>query len=120
MIFAHEISDPLTSLVKKVNESTARNADSSMGSFIVFLNDEESMAEKLIELAKKEKIEHTILGLMESAGPEGYDVAKEADVTVVLYTERKVKVNYAFKKGKMTSADIDRIVKDIAKILPEK
>jgi hypothetical protein len=38
---------------------------------------------------------------------------------VVLYTKSKVKVNYAFKKGQMTDKDIDRIVSDVSKILPE-
>jgi hypothetical protein len=120
MIFARGISDPLTSLVKKLDAATGQHKDQKLGSFVVFLSDEDSMAEKLIELAQKEKIERTILGLMESAGPPEYKVAKEADITVVLYTGAKVKANYAFKKGKLTADDITRIVGDLSKILPEK
>jgi hypothetical protein len=120
MIFAREISDPLTSLVKKINEATVQNKDKKMGSFVVVLSDEDSTAEKLITLAEKEKIDHTILGLMESAGPAEYEVAKDAEITVVLYSERKVKANYAFKKGKLGADDIARIIADLPKILPEK
>jgi hypothetical protein len=120
MIFAREISDPLTSLVKKINETTAKNKDKNLGSFVVFLSDEESMAEKLITLADKEKIDQTILGLMESAGPPEFEVARDAEITVVLYTARKVKANYTFKKGKMGADDITRIIADLPKILPEK
>jgi hypothetical protein len=120
MIFAREISDPLTSLVKQIDKATAHNSSCKMGSFVVFLNDDESLEKHLKELVKKEGIEHTVLAIDNPAGPSGYEVAKEADVTVVLYTHRNVKVNYAFKKGAMKEKDVEKIVKDISKILPEK
>ena len=120
MIFAREISDPLTSLVKKIDAATAKNSDCSMGSFVVFLSDDEGLEKKLKDLAKKDKIDHTVLTIDNPAGPRGYGVAKDADVTVVLYTNRTVKANYAFKKGELKDADIDKIVGDVSKILPQK
>ncbi len=118
MIFAREISGPLTSLVKQLNDAGSKHKD--LGSFVVFLNDDAGTAEKVIALAEKEKLTHTILSVAEAAGPDGYNVAAEADVTVVLYTGRVVKANHAFKKGKMTAEDVTRIVGDLAKILPKK
>jgi hypothetical protein len=120
MVFARETSGPLTSLVKKLDEATVKNRDRKLGSFVVFLSDDAGTVEKLIALAEKEKIEQTILAVGEATGPDGYDVAAEADVTVVLYIGRVVKANYAFKKGKMTAADVTRIVSDLAKIVPPK
>jgi hypothetical protein len=120
MIFAREISGPLTSLVKQLNEATVKNKNKKLGSFVVFLSDDAGIAEKLIALAEKEKIDHTIFGFAEVEGPAGYNLAAEADVTVVLYTGRLTKANYAFKKGKMTADDVTRIVGDLAKILPSK
>jgi hypothetical protein len=120
MIFAREISDPLTSLVKKIDAATAKNSDCRMGSFVVFLTDDEGLETKLKELAKKEKIDHTVLTIDNPAGPRPYSIAKDADVTVVLYTNRNVKANYAFKKGEMKEADVEKIVGDVSKILPQK
>jgi hypothetical protein len=120
MIFAREISDPLTSLVKKIDAATAKNSDCSMGSFVVFLSDDEGLEKKLKDLAKKDKIDHTVLAIDNPAGPRGYGLAKDADVTVVLYTNRTVKANYAFKKGELKDADINKIVGDVSKILPQK
>jgi hypothetical protein len=120
MIFAREVSDPLTSLVKKIDAATAKNSDCSMGSFVVFLSDDEGLEKKLKELAKKEKIDHTILTIDNPAGPRPYNIAKDADVTVVLYTNRDVKANYAFKKGELKDADIAKSVGDVSKILPQK
>ncbi len=120
MVFARKISDPLTSLVKQLNEATPKHKNAKLGTFVVWLSDDAGLAEKLIGLAEKEKIEHTTLGLHEAEGPDGYNVAPEAEVTVVLYTGRVAKVNYAFMPGKMTADDVTRIMADLPKILPPK
>jgi hypothetical protein len=120
MVFAREVSDPLTSLVKKIDEATETNKSCKMGSFVVFLNDDESLKKKLKEVADKEKIKNCVLTIDNPAGPSGYDIPKDADVTVVLYVKKNVKSNFAFKKGELKDSDIDKIVGDIKKILPEK
>ena len=119
MIFAREASDPLTSLVKKIDAATSKNSANNMRSFVVFLSDDNGLAAKLKEIADKESIQHTILSVMESAGPHKYEVSRDAEVTVVLYTKHTVKANYAFAKGDLKEKDIDKIVADIAKILPK-
>src|ERR1700688_484690 len=103
MIFAREASDPLTSLVKKIDAATEKNIDKRMGSFIVFLTDEENAKDKLKGLADKEGIKRTIFAIDNVIGPPNYHIAKEADVTVVFYNKRKVEANYAFKKGELNA-----------------
>ena len=118
MIFAREITDDLTSLVKKIDAETGKNKSARMGSFVVFLSNDEGMEEKLKELAKKEGLKHTILTLDNPAGPRGYNITKDADVTVVLYNKRTVKANHAYKKGEFKAKDVETITKDVSKILP--
>jgi hypothetical protein len=120
MIFAREITDPLTSLVKKIDEETAQHKDARMGSFVVFCSDDESLEGKLKDLAKKEKLDHIVLTIDNPAGPTRYKVAKDADVTVVLYTHQEVKANFAYKKGELQPKDIDTIVDSLPKILSDK
>ena len=119
MIFAREISDNLTSLVKQIDAATSKNADCRMGSFVVFCSDDEGMEKKLKDLADKEKLTQTVLTIDNPSGPRGYKVAKDADVTVVLYNRHKVAANHAFKKGELKDGDIEKIVADLAKILPK-
>lgn len=119
MIFAREVTDGLTSLVKKIDEATEKNRDCRMGSFVVFCNDDEGLKEKLEKLAEKQKLKRTVLTIDNPAGPGGYDIAKDADVTVLLYTGQKVKVNHAYKKGELTEREVNRIVSELPKILPE-
>ena len=110
----------MTSLVKKLDAATAQHSDADMGSFAVFCSDDENIEKQLKELAKKEKLKHTILAKDDPTGPKGYNIAKEADVTVLLYVNKTVKANYAFKKGEFKESDIDKILGDLKLILPEK
>jgi hypothetical protein len=91
-----------------------------MGSFVVYLNDSEDLQKKLKAMAEKEGIKNCVLSVDNPAGPKGYEVAKDADVTVVLYTNRSVKANHAFRKGELKDKDIDAVVADVTKILPKK
>lgn len=116
MIFAREISDPLTSLVKKVDEAN-KDQGKKMGSFVVVLSDDEGMEKKLKELAEKEKLEKTVLTLDNRAGPPDYKIAKAADVTVIMYVGKKVKVNRAYKKGEFKAEEVEVVLKDLPKIL---
>jgi hypothetical protein len=113
MVFARDTSDALTSLVKKID--AANSSTKGMGSFVVFCSDAEGLDKKLKELADKEKLKNTILSIDNPSGPEPYKVAKDADVTVVLYDKRKVLHNYAFKKGELKDKDVDKILEDLTK-----
>src|SRR4051812_22201550 len=118
MIFAREVTDSLTGLVKKIDKATAENRSARMGSFVVFLSTDEGLEQKLKDLAKKEGLKHTILTIDNPSGPPGYGIAKDADVTVVLYKRHKAAVNHAFKKGEFKDKDADAVLKELPKILP--
>jgi len=119
MIFAREVSGPLTSLVKKLDEATAKHRKAQLGSFVVFCSDDQKLEKQLKELAEKEKLMETILTIDAPAGPEGYQLAKDAAVTIVFYVGYDVKVNYSFKKGALKDQDVDKIAADLAKVLPK-
>ena len=120
MIFAREISDNLTSLVKKIDAATVKNSKARMGSFVVVSNDDEKTEDQLKALAKKEGLKKTVLTVVEKkSGPEGYKLDPKADITVVLYSKRKTKAQFAYAKGEMKSKDVDAIIAALPKILPE-
>src|SRR5262245_52033145 len=120
MIFAREISDNLTSLVKKIDAATVKNTGCKMGSFVVFCNDDESLKDKLKELAEKEGLKKCILTIDNKAGPDKYEIAEDADITVVYYDKRNVKVNRAYKKGELSAKEVDSVVEEIIAKLPKK
>jgi hypothetical protein len=118
MIFAREVTPEVVSLVKQIDAATNSHQDVKMGSFVVFLNDSEGLTTELKQIAEKEKITQTILSVDSPTGPPIYKVAKDAEVTVVLYTHHTVRANHTFRKGEIDEKSIAAIVADIAKILP--
>lgn len=121
MVFARCADCPMTvKLIKKLDAVAKANERAELGTFAVFLTDDEKTGEKLKALADKEGIKTLTLAVDNPAGPSGYKVQKDADVTVVLYNERTVKVNKAFKAGELKDADIDAIAADAAKLVSPK
>lgn len=118
-IFAREITGNLTSLVKQIDEKIDANSDKKMAGFVVILTDDPDAVEpKLKELAEKHKIEHTPLTVYEGlAGPAPYQIAREADVTIMMWVGGEVKVNRVLEKGQLDKKAIAAIVKDTAQIL---
>jgi hypothetical protein len=120
MIFAREASPQLTALIKKIDEATAKNKTARMGSFVVFLSDNEKLGDQLKEIATKENLKHCVLSIDNPAGPQRYNVARDADVTVVLYEDHTVRANHTFRKGQLNEQAINRVVADLPKILDPK
>jgi hypothetical protein len=116
VVFARDASAPVTSLVKKIEACTVKNKDKKLKSFAVFMSDDEGLEKKLKELAEKDKIEKCILTIDNPSGPKAYNIAKDADVTVLLYVNKTVKVNHAFKKGELNDDGIAKVLKDVPKI----
>jgi quercetin dioxygenase-like cupin family protein len=121
MIFARQVNESVLELTKRLDGETAKNKKARMGSVAVFLSDDESLPDALNALAKKEGIKTVPLTVLHNpVGPTRYEIAKEADVTVVLYVRNKVVANHAFRKGELTSNATDAIIADVRKILPAK
>lgn len=109
----------MASLVKQVDETVAKNEDKKMAAFLILLaEDADAAAPKLTELAEKHGIKNVPLTIFDGeAGPGNYKIAKEADVTVLLWKERNVKANHAFEPKQLNADAVKKIVSDTEKIL---
>jgi hypothetical protein len=105
-------------LVKQIDRKINKN--DRLRSFVVVLTDQgDRIAEELRKLAKDGGLKHVPLTMhQESAGPPNYELAPEADVTILMWRDGKVKVNHA-SKGELTDTDIRAILADIPKVLRE-
>ena len=118
-IFAREITDDLASLVKQVDEQVGKNDGKQMRAFVVLLaEDADAAAPKLEALAKKQGIKNVPLTIFDGAsGPPSYKIAKDAEVTVLLWKGQRVKANHAFGKGALDKKGTEAIIADAPKIL---
>ncbi len=115
-VFARQTSEHLASLVKQIDQKISEN--SKLKSFVVLTPKKgEHPADDLKKLAKEAGITHVPLTIGESPnGPPDYELARDADITVLMWKQHRVMVNHAFK-GELTDKDITSIVTDIPKIL---
>src|SRR5262249_36600458 len=85
------------------------------------MNDVAGLEQRLRGLAEKEAIQRVALGI--GVPPRDYEVAAEADITVVVYsparrTQQRVTANFALRQGELDDAKADEIVKAIGAVLP--
>ncbi len=115
-VFARNTSEPLASLVKKIDEKIAENK--KLKSFVVVMGQTpDKTREELRKLAHEKGIKNVPLTMFgEPGGPPDYELSKDADITVLMWNYHKVKVNHAYK-GELTEKDIEAVMADIPKIL---
>ncbi len=117
-VFARKTSEPLASLVKQIDAQIGEN--NKLKSFVVLTPKKgEHPAEALVKLAKDAGIQHVPLTIGESPdGPPDYELARDADVTVLMWKHHQVKFNRAFK-GELNDQDIHAIMEDVPKLLKD-
>jgi hypothetical protein len=117
MLFARELNEPLLKLLTRLDRQTAQNRRQQLGSFVVFLNDKPGLPAELQAAARKAALQHTVLSIDKPSGPDGFNVAPEADLTVVLYRDHVVQANHAFRRGELNDRAVDKVLADLPKIL---
>ena len=118
-VFTRELTDSVKDLVKKVDAKVGANKDKKMAAFVVVLTEDPDAVEpKLEALHKDSKIANTPLTIVEGdAGPPEYNLAKDAEVTVMMWVDSEVKVNQSFAKGKLDKKAVDSLIAETKKIL---
>jgi hypothetical protein len=118
-VFARSLTDDLASLVKEIDSYVSQNQPKQASAFLVLLsNDPDADEPKLKDFAKKHGIKGVPLTLFDGeSGPPSYKVAKEAEVTVLLWKGQSVKANHAFAKDGLKADAIKKVVADTSKIL---
>jgi hypothetical protein len=118
-IFAREMTEEVTTLIREIDQQIDKNQDHELKAFVVLLSDDPKADEEtLIKLTRKHKIKNVPLTIFDGiTGPPKCRIAQKADLTVMLWHDQEVKANHAFAKGKLDSKGIAAVVKSTAKIL---
>jgi hypothetical protein len=113
----------LTSLVKKIDQrmDVAGKTPRAPGAFVIFDSNAEGLDGRLRGMAEKEALKRVNLCIGDV--PEDYEVAREADVTVVIYNvnrrgQQRVTANFALRKGELDEAKAEAIVRALSAVLP--
>jgi hypothetical protein len=114
----------LTGLVKKIEQrlnAVAGKTARAPGVFVLLVNNADGLDQRLRAMAEREKLQRVNLCI--AAPPKNYEIAQEAEVTVVIYTHarrpaQRVTANFALRKGELDAAKTEAIVKALSAVLP--
>ncbi len=126
LIFAREPDPEVGKLAKKLDEAIARDANADLRGGVVFLANPQNLKERndletrINDWLKANELPHQQVGTMEAAGPRDYELPRDAEVFVLLYSRLRVVKTYPFKRGMLTDKDADAIAAEFAKLSPKK
>jgi hypothetical protein len=114
IVFTRDVSK-VAGLLQKLDEAVASHQRAGLKSFAVFLSDnfaKEGNQKTLVQSLDKTagELKNVVLAVTGPAGPEKYNINKDAEVTVILYKQLKVVGNFAFAKDKLTDKEIGEIM----------
>jgi hypothetical protein len=120
VVFARSTSDALAKLLTRLEAAGTDRKDSGYKVWMTQLAEKADL-DALAAWAQKKGLKSVPVGAFEDAdGPPSYQLHKDADVTVLLFTKQKVIANYAFRAGELTNKRIDDVVKAVPHLFEKK
>jgi hypothetical protein len=119
VVFAHKLSEPLGKLCQQMDQAVAKHAKAELRAWVTFLNNDQlSLDPKVVQWAKKYALRSVPLGVFEDVGgPPSYRLARDADVTVLLFVKQKVVANFAFRDGERTEEKSGEVIGTLPRIV---
>jgi hypothetical protein len=120
LVFAKSLSDPLAKLMTKLDGARPEKNDPGYKTWLTMTTATADL-DGLAKWAQQKGLKNVPVGAYEDVdGPPAYKLAKDADVTVMLFVKQKVVANYAFRAGELNDQSIDAILKDMPKLFDAK
>ena len=118
MTFARQVSRPLGDLLKQIDTAVDDRRGEGLRSFTVFINDDsQQLAGRLLDLARDESLSMPLcISARHVESPSSQNLNSDADVTVVLYAQRKVVANFAFREGELTAESRQAVLDAVAQL----
>jgi len=122
VVFARRMSEPLGKLVQGLDKAVLANKEAGLRSWVTFLSeDQPALDPQVVKWGKQHGISNVSLAVFEDAdGPPAYKLARDADVTVLLYVKQKVVKNFAFRAGELDDKKTAEVIKAIPEIVGKK
>jgi endonuclease YncB( thermonuclease family) len=130
MVYTWEINPAVIQLIKKLDKATAKNKDKRLASYVVLFCDSQHREKELKALAEKENIQQTLLTFVvvnkwtvrdEKTGPGLKQFlarfGRAAQTRIIMANgQKQVKASFAYRKGELTDAEIDKRLADLPKV----
>ena len=117
IVFARSVSDPLARLLAACDEAVAARPKDAMRAWMTVLGEKTIGLDDLGRWATKAGVKSVPVGVFDDpVGPPSYRLADDADVTVILFENRKVMANFAFRKGELDEPAVKRVTDQLSRL----
>jgi hypothetical protein len=121
VVFSRKLSKPLGQLMVKCNDWVAAQPKDEVRSWMTVLGEKTVSLDELAKWAKQAGIQSVPVGVFDDPiGPPSFKISEEAEVTVLLWVNRKVVANFAFRENELNDAAIKKITAAMAKMVEKK
>jgi hypothetical protein len=122
IVFARRLTAPLGKLVRLLDKKVTEHNKTGLRGWVTFLAEDTTDFEgQVVKWGKKHAIANLPLAVFTDAvGPPSYRLARDADVTVLLFVKQKVVANFAFRAGELSDSGIGEVLKALPKIVGKK
>lgn len=118
-VFTRHMTDEVAALVDGIDAVVEEHAKQGMSAFVVLLDDDPLEREdELKRLARDKRVDNVPLTTFDDVdGPRSYRLKRDADVTVMMWVDYKIKVNRSFAGSELTEESVDELIAETATIL---
>ncbi|MCS6864463.1 MAG: hypothetical protein RMJ56_11535 [Gemmataceae bacterium] len=120
IVFARSLNSTLGKLLSQLESALQPHKNSGCKVWMTLLTDKADL-DALAKWAQQQGLKACPVGVFEDAdGPPSYKLNKEADVTVIFFTQQKVVANFAFRPGELDATAIETVMKSVPRLFDKK
>jgi hypothetical protein len=122
LVFARHPTTEVGELAAALDKTVAEPKNAPLRGWVTFLGEDQAKLDsQVVQWGQKHAIKAMPLGVFEDLdGPPSYRLAKDAEVTVLLFVKQKVVANFAFRAGEITAKARADVLAAVPKILDVK
>ena len=121
VIFSRKLSDPLGRLLVKCDDLMQGQPKDSVRCWMTLLGEKSASLDDLAKWSKSAGIKNVPVGVFDDPlGPPAYKLHRDAEVTVILFANRKVVANFAFRAEEMNDDAVKKIVESMPRLIEKK
>ena len=110
IVFARALSEPLTKILVKCDDAVIAQPKDAMKAWATILGEKTVSLEALGKWTKQAGLKNVPTGIFDDeVGPPSYRLAADAEVTVLLFVDKKVVANFAFRTGEVNEEALKKI-----------
>jgi hypothetical protein len=121
VIFARKLTPGLEHVLVKCDDLVAGQAKDTVFAWMTVLGEKTVSLDDLAKWGKAAGLKGIPLGVFDDpVGPPSYKLNADAEVTVLLYNQRKVLANFAFRAGELNDEGVKKIAAALPRLIEKK